>query len=355
MRIVHVIAQMEPGGAERVLLHLAEHGRALHELTVVSTGGAWVDRLESLGVEHVTMPGNDDGTPSLPGTIRTVRRVVRAVDPDVVHLTNIRVGVGASIGVRLSGRRPAVLTAAQGTAPEAMARAARVLRLTSPVVVGCAPSVSAALVAAGMPAERVRTIKNAAAFEPASPERVARLRADLGLGLDDDRPLVVGLGRLVDQKNWDVLIEAMVGFDAAEVVVAGDGPLRIDLEHRARAAGSPVRFVGHLDDVPALLATATCVVSTSDWEGLPLALLETMSLGVPIVATHVDGNPDHLGTGAVLVPRRDPDAVRTEVERMVTEVEHRTIIAAGALDVAASWSPASMVAAYHELYDELVR
>jgi glycosyltransferase involved in cell wall biosynthesis len=350
MRILHVIAGMDPGGAERVLTYFAEYGRGQHELTVVSGGGPWVDRLQAHGVDHVLVPAGPGQTPPWVATARTVRRVVRSVEPDIVHTANVRVTVGAAGGVRLSGRRPAFLTTAHGTAPDQMDRAARILRLTSPVVVGCAPAVTEALETAGFPRDRLRTIDNAAALDPAPPERVAAMRGQLGL---DDRPLVVGLGRLVGAKAWPVLIDAMTGLEGVDVVVAGEGALRPDLERRVAESGAPVRFVGHVDDVPALLASATCVISTSAHEGLPLALLETMSLGVPVVATAVYGETDRLG-GAVLVAPGDPDAVRAEAVRMLTDDRHRAATAAAALEGAAAWTPSMMVDAYHELYDRLV-
>ena len=67
-----------------------------------------------------------------------------------------------------------------------------------------------------------------------------------------------------------------------------------------------------VDDIPALVGIASCVVSTSTWEGLPLALLEALSLGAPVVATAVDGITDLVPLGAALslVPPGDP-AVRS--------------------------------------------
>ena len=60
----------------------------------------------------------------------------------------------------------------------------------------------------------------------------------------------------------------------------------------AEASGGRVRFVGLVDDIAALVGLASCVVSTSSWGGLPLTLLEALSLGVPVVATAVDGVTD---------------------------------------------------------------
>lgn len=353
MRILHVIARMDPGGAERLLLNLIEHGRGRHEFTVVSGGGSWVDRVVAAGADHVLVPGGGpDSAPPVSATARVVRRVVRSWDPDVLHTANIRMTAAASIGVRSSRRRPVMVTTAHGTAPGQVARAARILRHTAPIVVGCTPAMTKALGDAGFPRRRLRTIANAAALDPAGTERIDAMRAGLGL---DDRPLVVGLGRLVPAKNWQLLVEAAAGLHIAtvDVVVAGEGPLRPDLEQQVAATDAPVRFVGYVDDVAALLGAATCVVSTSAHEGLPLALLETLSLGVPVVATAVYGETDRL-RGAVLVPPGDAEAVRHEVQRMVEDHKHRGSLAEQARIGSAAWTPMAMVDAYHELYDALV-
>ena len=107
----------------------------------------------------------------------------------------------------------------------------------------------------------------------------------------------MGIGRLAEQKNWPVFIEAAGRLNGPCFAIAGEGPLRQQLVGLASRRGSPVRFLGVVDDIPALVGIASCVVSTSTWEGLPLALLEALSLGAPVVATAVDGITD-------LVPAR---------------------------------------------------
>jgi glycosyltransferase involved in cell wall biosynthesis len=87
------------------------------------------------------------------------------------------------------------------------------------------------------------------------------------------------------------------------LVIAGEGPLRADLERQAEALGPAVRFLGNRNDVPALLAIADVFVMPSLWEGQPLILQEALRAGRPIVATRVGGVPDLTGgEAALLVP-----------------------------------------------------
>ncbi|WP_407940499.1 glycosyltransferase family 4 protein [Nonomuraea montanisoli] len=102
-------------------------------------------------------------------------------------------------------------------------------------------------------------------------------------------------------------------------VVAGDGPLRGELQARIDAERLPVRLVGWRDDVPDLLAAATVVVWPSRWEGLPLSLSETLMVGRPVVATAVGGVPDLLAGAGKLVPYGDAAAMRAAVRELVED------------------------------------
>ena len=118
--------------------------------------------------------------------------------------------------------------------------------------------------------------------------------------------LVGGIGRLHDQKGWDVLCDAAPAIRAAapgaEIAVIGDGPLRATLEPRARAAG--VRLLGHRDHAASDLAAFDVLAMPSRYEGLSLTAIEGLGAGVPIVGSAVPGLRDAIGDAGVLVPPR---------------------------------------------------
>jgi glycosyltransferase involved in cell wall biosynthesis len=133
------------------------------------------------------------------------------------------------------------------------------------------------------------------AEEPPSVDRAA-VRA--GFGWPPDASLVVFAGRLAPQKGVDDLIAAidLVQYllPALRVLIVGDGPLRPQLEATAAAfrLGGIVRFTGHRDDVPQLLAAADLLVLPSLYEGLPNIVLEAMQLSLPVVATAAPGTTE---------------------------------------------------------------
>ncbi|MBN6055431.1 glycosyltransferase [Nonomuraea sp. RK-328] len=102
-------------------------------------------------------------------------------------------------------------------------------------------------------------------------------------------------------------------------VVAGEGPLRGELQARIDAERLPVRLLGQRDDVPDLLAAATVVIWPSRWEGQPLSLSETLMVGRPVVATAVGGVPDLLAGAGKLVPYGDAGAMRAAVRELVED------------------------------------
>lgn len=121
-----------------------------------------------------------------------------------------------------------------------------------------------------------------------------------------DRPLrLVSLGQLIPRKGYDVLLDALHlwATDAQRpgplppVQIAGSGPLQATLQATAERLGVPVRFLGSIDEVGPFLEEARLFVLPSREDNLPMALLEAMAHGLPVVATRVGGIPDAVGEG----------------------------------------------------------
>lgn len=132
----------------------------------------------------------------------------------------------------------------------------------------------------------------------------------------DAAPCLLTVARLAPQKGLDLLLEAATlikqrGIDFTWLV-AGDGPLKAQLNQQIAAADLPVKLLGRREDIGALLSQADVVVQTSYWEGQPLTLREAMQAGRAIVATDVGGSAYTLaGCGQLVEPQAGPlaDAV----------------------------------------------
>lgn len=152
-------------------------------------------------------------------------------------------------------------------------------------------------------------------FAGVDPTRRGRLRRSLGIPED---ALVFGtVSRLVPQKAVDDLLAAFARCAAdSHLVVAGDGPLRREIEDQAEALGVANRchLLGSRDDIPAVLAALDIFVLSSHWEGEPIALLEALAAGLAVVATATSGSRAILtgaeaGGALVLAPIGDIPAL----------------------------------------------
>ena len=164
-----------------------------------------------------------------------------------------------------------------------------------------------------------------------------QVRRDLGL----EGPTVLSVSRLHPQKDLHTLVNASAllarELPDLRVLVAGDGPLRDELERAIEAAGAPVMLLGRRQDTGDLLVAADAAVLTSRWEARSLAAQEALIADVPLVATAVGGLPGLVGDAALLVPPGDALAVADALQRVLTDQGLRDELSAKAQRQVASW------------------
>ncbi|GAA1694129.1 glycosyltransferase family 4 protein [Glycomyces endophyticus] len=181
------------------------------------------------------------------------------------------------------------------------------------------------------------------------------VRDELGIG---DRPLLLSVGRLHPQKDYDTLVAAASrwsGLDPAPVVViAGDGPERDRLQALIDAAGADVRLLGHRTDVGDLLAAADLSLVTSQWEARQLFAQETLQAGVPLVTTRTGGIPELVGDAGIYFEVGDVDALDQAVRGLLGDPAKLDGHREASLARAATWpDEAQMLDALDALYLEL--
>lgn len=168
-------------------------------------------------------------------------------------------------------------------------------------------------------------------------DAMAKRKARQRLGFDADAPLVVGLSRLVPRKGFDVLIDAAAVVakrrPTLQIAIAGSGRDRSRLERRARRAGSPVRFLGRIDDTEsaALLASADvfAMLCRDRWagleqEGFGIVFLEASACSVPVIAGRSGGSAEAVvdeTTGIVIDRPKNVSEVAAAIERLLDDPE----------------------------------
>lgn len=174
-----------------------------------------------------------------------------------------------------------------------------------------------------------------------------------------DRPIVLAIGRLTPQKNFQLLLDAASGWRGGEdhplLLIAGVGAEEAALKARIKSERLPARLLGYREDIPELLAAADVVVISSRWEARPLVAQEALRAGVPVVATAVGGLPELLGDAAVLVPPGDATALAAAVSSLLADPARRAELAAAGPLQAETWpTEADTVAQVLSVYDELL-
>ena len=180
------------------------------------------------------------------------------------------------------------------TDPRERADHARVVELVDRVIC-VSEGVRASFAGSGIPASKLSAIPNGIRPRRPRPDRLGLRRQ---LGLHPSARIALTVGRLVEQKGFDLLLRAAprIVAEQPDSVLAwiGVGPLEDQLRAAVGALGleGRVRFLGRRRDVPALLAASDVLVLPSRFEGLPLAALEAMAAGLPVVGTRVCGTSE---------------------------------------------------------------
>ncbi len=225
-------------------------------------------------------------------------------------------------------------------------------------VVAVAQKAADTLVHAGIAPSKIVVIPNAVdRSDIDTPLSKAEARAALGL----DPAAFVGavVGRLSHEKGQDIALEALAQVAAAgaelTLAFAGDGPDREALEARTRALGlgDRVRFLGHQKQVGVVYRAADLLVMPSRSEAMPNALLEAMTVGLPVVATSVGGVPEvaRHGVDGWIVPPASPESLAAAMLEARRDPEARAArVAEAQRRTADRHAPARRADRYLDLY-----
>jgi sugar transferase (PEP-CTERM/EpsH1 system associated) len=360
-RILHLITELNTGGAQKALARLLSHldcRRFAPSVACLYNGDETVAReIRSMGV----------GVADLRMTAKyrwdafwRLYRLLRRERPTILHTWMFHANVPGRLLGRLAGV-PIVISSERTMGQESHWRYA-LDRLTHPLAdqIICVSEQVADFVVqrVGVPREKTVVIPNGVELEdfndlPTSEE------ARSVLDLPPDKALVGTVTRLNEVKRVDVLLEASARLEGAHTVIVGDGPERTRLEAMAHRLGlAPrVHFVGQQLDVRPWLAALDVFLLPSDWEGMSNALLEAMAAGLPVVATAVGGTPEVVVEGATgfLVPPGDPAALAEVTTRLLGDSDLRSAMGeAGRARAERHFSIAETVRRTEELYTTLL-
>jgi glycosyltransferase involved in cell wall biosynthesis len=188
-----------------------------------------------------------------------------------------------------------------------------------------------------------------------------KLRKELSLSRGD---LILGnVGNLREVKDHHTLILAFSKvsplFPQAKLLIIGEGELKASLLKFRSELGleDQVLFLGHRDDIPALLNLMDIFILSSRLEGCSISILEAMASGKPVIATKVGGNPELVleGKTGLLVPSAEPEKLAESIIQLLKDEKLRKKMGdEGRKRVKAKFSRESMVRNYEELYSQIL-
>lgn len=384
MKIVHVIARLNVGGAALHVLQLArEQTRRGHDVLVVAgTLAAGEESMEyiadDLGVQVYKLPAlqRELSVEADSSATRELREIIRARRPDVLHTHTAKAGATGRIAATLAGsaRPKAVVHTYHGHVlsgyfsrrwEHLFRRIESVLALTTGTLIAVSDEVRDDLVGFGVAGpERFVVVPygfDLPAWSDADDAARTRIRKELGLGADT---FAIGwAGRLTAIKRPLDLVRTLravvdSGVDA-QLVLVGDGELRGDVEALARELGvaGRTRFAGFQQRIREWYAAVDASLLTSANEGTPVVAIESLAAGRPVVATRAGGTGTVVqdGTSGYLLEIGDIAGLAARLAELARDPElRRRLGEAGAADVRERFTVSRMADEIDAVYARLL-
>ena len=348
IKILEVLSSLQPAGAEHIVFYLATgFDRSRFETEVVSLYDEHPNGLDQsiidqgIPVRHLGKRRGFDVR-----MYARLSRLVRAFKPDIVHSHSY------VLRYLLGIKAPLVAHTVHNIASAEVGWAGRIAhrfayrRGVLPIAVGRAVAASFEQTY-GFPPTTIRNGVDLARFWKPS----ARSEWRRANGYNQTDLLIVSAGRLSAQKNPVALAEAVRKIPNVHLLLAGTGSLRPALEGRER-----VHLLGLRADIPDVLAAADLFALASDWEGLPLAIIEAMAAGLPVVATDVGSVAEAVNHGktGLLVPARNEQALFEALNSLINDPIRRRQMGNASRERAHLFDMGTMVRSYENLFASLL-
>ncbi len=333
MNLTLIITNLATGGAEMMLHKLLQNiDRRRFQPTVISLMGKGEigPRIEALGIPVHTL-GMRRGTPN-PWMLVRVARLLRQLQPDVVHTWMYHADLLGGLAARLAGCRRVIWGIRHSNLSKTenkrstllVAQACARLSPWLPAqILSCSSRAKVVHGQIGYRADKIHVIPNGFDLSRFQPDTPARADVGAELGLPADAPLVGLIARFDPQKNHLGFVQAAAQtwgqMPQAHFILAGQGVDAGNAALQAAIAAHPglaahMHLLGRRDDVPRLMAALDVLASSSSFgEAFPNVLGEAMACGVPCVVTDVGDSAEIVGDTGRVVAAGDMDGLAREL------------------------------------------
>jgi glycosyltransferase involved in cell wall biosynthesis len=206
--------------------------------------------------------------------------------------------------------------------------------------------------------------QRAVIFNPLQPISDEPGTFDLLKGADPNKKWVIAMGRLVYQKNFELLLSAfhkiIDRYPDWQLLIFGEGEMRTELENLRDqlGLGDRVLLPGQTNNPIAVLKTAKLFILSSRWEGLPAVLFEALACGLPVVSTDCPSGPREIirdGIDGILVPNEDVSALTAAMERLMSDEKERQCLADRAKEVREKFGLEKVMLIWEALITEVIK
>ena len=329
MRVLYIITRAETGGAQTHVLDLLVGLKNNCDcFLAIGEEGFLTKEARALGVPVHFVPGLIRGISpgnDLCAFFRIVR-LIRLAKPDLVHLHSTKAGFLGRLASRFSFV-PSVFTAHGWAFEDAVPRLQKIVALPVEwIAARCCDAIIAVSQSGYALSRRYRVasaLKLRVIYYGIS-DTPCRANPDTG------RPInIVMVARFAPQKDHLLMLNAFSRLSSnCRLIFVGDGPARARVQSEADSLflTDRVEFLGNRSDVAEILAGAHVFALATNWEGLPISILEAMRASLPIVATDAGGVAEEVvdGETGFLVPRGDVAAVRDRLSKLLADPQLRS-------------------------------
>jgi glycosyltransferase involved in cell wall biosynthesis len=377
VHVLFFISGMGGGGAEMHLLRVINHldrGRFRISLALTRTGGSYEPYLApDVRVHRLHRDPPNSSTLRMIKAIRPLRRLIKESEPDVVCSVMDYANVASIIASKGVARRPKHIISIQNPPQSLYSDSWHIVKRLMPLLIPrYYPSANRIVALSNGVAEEVARlspgVKGATEviYNAGVDERVLSRMHEPVDGVDlpeSGGPLIVSCGRLIEQKGFSHLLDAMVRVReeaGASLLVVGEGPYRPRLERQVRQLGLEgcVRLIGFRDNPYKYMAAADVFVVSSLFEGFGNVIVEAMACGAPVVAADCPYGPGEIiedGVSGILVEPASADSLARGILRVLGDEGLRLRLAANGRERSRDFGAEAIAKKYGELILRVAR
>jgi glycosyltransferase involved in cell wall biosynthesis len=363
--ICFLITGLHVGGAEVQVVSIAKRLHSLgwkaDVISMLPLEGTLPDELR-LGNVAVSSLNMRRGVPDPRAFVRLLT-ILRRLRPSILHSHMVHANLLAR-AVRLVWREPKLICTIHSVNDGGRWRqlAYRATDAIPELTTACSRAVAARFVKIrSVSPDKMLVLPNGIDVVRFQPNENIRLSIRNSLNIESQF-VWLAVGRLDAPKDYSNMLQAFSQVPNADtqLLIAGTGPLHGEVDRLIKELGiaDKVRLLGFRNDIPELMNAADGYVMSSQWEGLPMVLLEAAATGLPIVATRAGGNDEVVmhGKSGVLVPVQDPSALATAMEQIMRMSDDQMISMRRAARqyVVATYSLDAIVSRWEAIYFDLL-